>query len=51
MRENALKLAWIDARKDNVSLQIDALRQKLSLKGNIVSEAGQSARSRFLARL
>ncbi len=41
MRENALKLAWIDARKDNVSLQIDALRQKLSLKGNIVSEAGQ----------
>ncbi len=41
MSENALKLAWIDARKDDVGSQIDALRQKLSLKGNIVSEAGK----------
>ena len=41
MGENALKLAWIDARKDDVRSQIDALRQKLSIKGNIVSEAGK----------
>ncbi len=41
MSENALKLTWIDARKDDVRKQISALRQKLSLKGNIVSEAGK----------
>ncbi len=41
MSENALKLAWIDARKDDVGSKIDALRQKLSLKGNVVSEAGK----------
>ncbi|MBQ1337341.1 MAG: histidinol dehydrogenase, partial [Thermoguttaceae bacterium] len=41
MSENALKLTWIDARKDDVRKQINALRQKLSLKGNIVSEAGK----------
>ncbi len=41
MSENGLKIAWIDARKDDVNSQIGALRQKLSLKGNIVSEAGK----------
>lgn len=41
MSENALKIAWIDARKDDVRSQIDSLRQKLSIKGNIVSEAGK----------
>lgn len=41
MGENELKISWIDARKDDVNTQIGALRQKLSLKGNIVSEAGK----------
>ncbi len=41
MSQNALNLAWIDARKDDVKSQIDALRRKLSLKGNVVSEAGK----------
>lgn len=41
MNANALKLTWIDARKDDVSSQIEALRQKLSINGNIVSEVGK----------
>ncbi len=41
MSGNSLKIAWIDARKDDVRDQINALRQKLSLKGNIVSESGK----------
>lgn len=41
MSSNPLNIAWIDARKDDVQPQIDALRQKLSLNGNIVSEAGK----------
>ena len=41
MDQNTLKIEWIDARKDDVQSKIDALRQKLSLKGNIVSESGK----------
>ncbi|MGI6401673.1 MAG: histidinol dehydrogenase [Thermoguttaceae bacterium] len=41
MSEDALQIDWIDARKDDVGAKIDALRKKLSLKGNIVSEAGK----------
>ena len=49
MDQNTLKIEWIDARKDDVQSKIDALRQKLSLKGNIVRE--NSARLKSLARL
>ncbi len=41
MSETDLKITWIDARKDDVQTKINALRDKLSLKGNIVSEAGK----------
>ena len=41
MERKALKIAWIDARQDDVGAKIAALREKLSLKGNIVSEAGK----------
>ena len=41
MEREALKIAWIDARQDDVGAKIAALREKLSLKGNIVSEAGK----------
>ena len=41
MVQNKLQIEWIDARKDDVQTKIDALRQKLSLKGNIVSESGK----------
>ena len=41
MVQNKLQIEWIDARKDDVQSKIDALRQKLSLKGNIVSESGK----------
>ena len=41
MGQTSLQIDWIDARKDDVKSKIDALRKKLSLKGNIVSEAGK----------
>lgn len=41
MNRSKLNLKWIDARKNDVKEQIDALREQLSLKGNIVSEAGK----------
>lgn len=41
MNHNALQIDWIDARKDDIQSKINALREKLSLKGNIVSEAGK----------
>ncbi|MBQ6828999.1 MAG: hypothetical protein IJO46_13400 [Thermoguttaceae bacterium] len=41
MTQPALNLQWIDARQNDVQEKIDALRQKLSVKGNIVSEEGK----------
>ena len=41
MSETGLKITWIDARKEDVQSKINALRDKLSLKGNVVSEAGK----------
>ena len=41
MAQTELQIEWIDARQDDVATKIDALRKKLSLKGNIVSEAGK----------
>ena len=41
MEQEGLKIAWINARQDDVGAQIGKLREKLSLKGNIVSESGK----------
>lgn len=41
MAEIALNIARIDARRDDVVAQLDALREKLSPRGNVVSEAGR----------
>src|SRR5262245_59715754 len=36
-----MKIARIDTRRDDVSAALDALREKLSPRGDIVSEAGR----------
>ncbi|MFI4873696.1 MAG: histidinol dehydrogenase [Blastopirellula sp. JB062] len=41
MAEIALNIARIDARRDDVAAQLASLREKLSPRGNIVSEAGR----------
>ncbi|MFO0904775.1 MAG: histidinol dehydrogenase [Pirellulales bacterium] len=41
MNKSPLQLLRIDARQDDVLAQLDELRQRLSPRGNIVSEAGR----------
>ena len=42
MNNSPLKLLRIDARQEDVLAQLDELRQRLSPRGNIVSEAGRT---------
>jgi histidinol dehydrogenase len=41
MTANPLDILRIDTRNDDVRQRLDALREKLSPRGNIVSEAGR----------
>ena len=43
MSEQSLNIAWIDARQADANEQIDALRQKLSIKGNVVDNQGKKS--------
>ncbi|MBQ9873036.1 MAG: histidinol dehydrogenase [Thermoguttaceae bacterium] len=43
MSEQSLNIAWIDARQADANEQIDALRQKLSIKGNVVDNKGKKS--------
>ena len=41
MTENSLEIQRIDTSQQNISLELAKLRERLSPRGNIVSEAGR----------